>query len=229
MADELRWGVSCGLPGGGGCHRGRTGHPAARRLAGRGARWPCPRQSGRSRPPPGTGPRSGGLRPGLRTLRAPATSCCSARPHSSRRRWHGSPRWTCDLGGPGGCSGLRGRSIRGLQLTYLRAGAADNVRGRPASRRSAARPAAGRRPPRPTIRLRHGRLEGYVRLGRRRAARRAQRGCLGRCGTPAAICGPAPGKLVLELGGRGHPGRAPGAEVDSARRPPSRSRPARCG
>jgi hypothetical protein len=39
------------------------------------------------------------------------------------------------LGGPAGFWAPRSVVIRGLQLTYLRAGEADNVRGRPGRRR----------------------------------------------------------------------------------------------
>ena len=110
-------------------------------------------------------------------------------------------------------SGPRSVVIRGLQLTYLRAGEADNVRGRPGQ------PPPAPRPPRtggpgPAIEIQDGRLEGYVRLGDGRALAVRSEDLSGSRDAGGDLRARA-GKLVVELAGVATLA-APQVEVTSA-------------
>jgi hypothetical protein len=139
----------------------------------------------------------GGVWPGLRTLRVRDVVVFGAPP------FQGAPlarlsEVDVHLGGPGGFWTPRSVVIRGLHLIYLRAGNADNVRGRPGQAPATPRPAV--RAARPAIEIRDGRLEGYVRLGDGRALAVRSEDVSGVRDAGGDLRARA-GKLVLELAG----------------------------
>jgi hypothetical protein len=143
----------------------------------------------------------GGLRPGLRTLEARDVVLFGAGPFASAPLARVA-RLSVALGGPGrGAFSPRAVLAEGVMVTYLRAGAVDNVRGPVTDSPTPAVAAAGaRRRDHVALSLRRGRLEAFVRLpGGETVSLRSEELMADR--SPAGDVSARLGRLVVDVAG----------------------------